>query len=75
VKSERLAGLKWIARRRGYKPGWAAQQFRNWHGVWPANGMNPAARAPSQEVTNWVKSQQIRWAKSQVKRQGLSDVA
>jgi phage/plasmid primase-like uncharacterized protein len=67
VKSERLAGLKWIARQRGYKPGWAAQQFRNWHGVWPANGMNPAARAPSQEVTNWVKSQQIRWAKSQAR--------
>ncbi len=47
LKTERLAGLKWIAMQRGYKPGWAAQQFRNWHGVWPANGMNPTPRAPS----------------------------
>ena len=37
--------------------------------------MNPTPRAPSLEVTNWVKSQQIRWAKAQAKLRSMSDVA
>lgn len=68
VKLQRLSGLLWIARERGYKPGWAAQQFRQWHGVWPANGLRPEPKPPSFEVSGWVKAQQIRWSKSQAKR-------
>ncbi len=66
TKRQRLAGLKWIAMTRGYKPGWPAQQFRQWHGTWPPNGMNPAPEAPTAEVSNWVRSRQIAYAKRRV---------
>jgi DNA repair protein RadD len=71
-KQRRLAELRWIAADRGYKPGWAAQKFKTWHGTWPPNGMDPAPIPPSREVINWVKSQQIRWAKAQEKIRGAA---
>lgn len=64
VKLQRLSGLLWIARERGYKPGWAAQKYRAWTGAWPANGMSPEPAPPTQEVSNFVRASQIRWAKS-----------
>lgn len=68
VKEQRFAGLLWIARERGYKPGWAFHKYREWHGVAPANGMTPTPVPPSVEVGNYVLASQIRWSKSQQKR-------
>lgn len=63
-KERRYAGLLWIAQQRGYKPGWAYHKYAEWHGVHPPSGMKPAPEAPSLEVTGWVKSRQIAYAKS-----------
>lgn len=65
AREARLAGLLWIARERGYKSGWAARKYQEWHGCWPANGMHPEPIPPTLEVSNYVKAAQIRWAKSQ----------
>lgn len=60
-----MAQLKWIVRERGYKNGWAANQYRQKFGVWPRS--DPAPMPPTPEVINWVKSRQIAYAKSRGK--------
>lgn len=55
--------LSWIARDSGYRSGWVANQYRAKFGVWP-RGMVDRCTTPSPEVSNWVKSQRIRYAKS-----------
>ena len=80
VKTERLAGLKWIGTERGYKPGWAAQQFRNGTGSGRPNGMDPAPSPPSLEVSNWIKAQtnplgQVAGQSSECVRCGMSGLA
>ncbi|MET0014471.1 MAG: DEAD/DEAH box helicase [Sedimenticola sp.] len=57
--------LKWIQKKRGYKSGWASNQYRQKFGVWPND---PEIRyslehEPSQETLNWVKSRQIAYSK------------
>jgi superfamily II DNA or RNA helicase len=60
-----LSGLKWIAMTKGYKPGWASNQFREKFKVWPDRSIeHTRATSPSPEVLNWVKSRQIAYAKS-----------
>lgn len=54
-----------IARRQGYKDGWVAHKMKEKFGVWP-RGLSPIATEPSREVLNWVRSRNIRWAKSRV---------
>jgi superfamily II DNA or RNA helicase len=61
-----LAELKAYAAMRGYKPGWAANQYRDRLKVWPDNriaGVTPASRI-SDDTRGWIKSRQIAWAKS-----------
>jgi superfamily II DNA or RNA helicase len=69
VKQHWYGALIWIAKERHYKPGWAARKYHDKFGVWPANSMPERAEAPSTQVRNWVKSQQIAWAKGQQKGQ------
>lgn len=64
VKMDWFAMLRWVAFDRGYKPGWAAQQYRKRFGAWPPNGAEPLPKAPSLEVTSWVRSRQIAYAKA-----------
>lgn len=60
-----LAGLKFYAIERGYKPGWAANQYRNKFKVWPAHEIEHVApRPPTMEIKQWIRSGQIRWALS-----------
>lgn len=59
-----LAELAGIACERGYKPGWAAMQFKTKFGSWPKGMDDVQPVPPSMPVLKWVKSQQIRWAKS-----------
>jgi superfamily II DNA or RNA helicase len=51
-----------IERARGYKRGWAANQYRNKFGAWP-RGLNEVSAEPGGEVLNFVKSRLIAFAK------------
>lgn len=66
-KADFFAQLKSYARTKFYKTGWAAQKYRDKFGEWPNDPR--IKHAPSQEptpaVVSWIKSTQIRWAKSQ----------
>ena len=55
-----------VCRAKGYRPGWAANQYREFFGVWPRS-LRDVEAAPSTEVLNWLKSQRIRFAKGQQK--------
>ncbi len=56
--------LLWIARDRGYKPGWAAHKFKNRFGVWPPRTMaEPMPPLPA--TKRWVLSELIAFRKSQ----------
>jgi DNA repair protein RadD len=64
-----MAGLRTYANDRGYKPGWAANQYRERFGVWPNDPrVNEVPAGPvTLETANWIKSQLIRYAKSKQK--------
>jgi DNA repair protein RadD len=56
------SGLLWYGNSRGYKPGWAAVQYKNAFGAWPDSlAKHPAP--PSGELHQWIKSRQIAFAK------------
>jgi DNA repair protein RadD len=57
------AMLAHIAQERGYKPGWAAYQFKEKFGHWPQM-RSIAPLEPSHEVRSWVRSRQIAYAKA-----------
>jgi DNA repair protein RadD len=57
------AGLAWIADSKGYKPGWVGNQFKTRFGHYPiARYVEP--RQPTVEISNWVRSRQIAFAKA-----------
>jgi superfamily II DNA or RNA helicase len=55
-----------IADRSGYKTGWAAHKFKERFGEWPGD-RNMPMYPPTPEVTSWVRSRQIAYAKSKEK--------
>lgn len=61
------SGLKWICNKRGYNPGWAANKYKAKFGVWPSR-LEEVAHPPTNDIVRWVKSQNIRWAKSPMRR-------
>lgn len=63
ARASLYAQLLWIARERGYKPGWAAHKYKERVGTWP-NGMAPEPEPPTPELQRWVKSRMIAWAKA-----------
>ena len=52
-----------IAAQRGYKPGWAAVNYKEKFHVWPAYGATPEPIPPTPEVYAWVRSRLIAYAK------------
>jgi superfamily II DNA or RNA helicase len=61
------AELRAVQRERGYKPGWAAHQYKNRFGAFPPWAWNDAPTVtPSAATLSWIKSEQIafykRWA-------------
>jgi hypothetical protein len=58
-----------IQRQKGYKDGWAANQYRAKFSVWPAmvHLHDVALDFPSPEVSSWVKHRMIKWAKSRAR--------
>ena len=68
-KSDRHTKQRWysmltsIARQRGYREGWVANQYRAKFGVWP-QGLVLIEVPPDSEVLNWVRHRMIKFAKS-----------
>lgn len=57
------------AQGKGYKQGWASNQFRERTGVWPNYYKGtPPAQSVSAQTMNWIKSRQIAYAKGRAKR-------
>jgi DNA repair protein RadD len=55
--------LLWIARERGYKPGWAAHMYKKRFGAWPR--WRHATPKPASAATRaWVRSRDIAYAKA-----------
>ena len=55
-KREIFGGLKWIARERGYKPGWAAHAYRSITGVWPNKYKDAEPVKPSADIIEFVEN-------------------
>lgn len=52
------------AQDKGYKPGWAANKYREKFGVWPNKMSHVEAAECSFETSQWIRSRNIAWAKS-----------
>lgn len=63
-------GLLFIAQEKNYKPGWAANKYREKFKVWPNDFRQTEAAEPTPEVRSWVKSRQIAYAKGRAKADG-----
>jgi DNA repair protein RadD len=64
------SGLLWYGQTRGYKPGWAAVQYKNAFGAWPVSlAKQPAP--PSGELQQWIKSRQIAFAKGRANAENI----
>jgi hypothetical protein len=69
VKKERLqkseeqafySGLIDFGQRRGFKPGWAANKFKERFGVFPRK-LNPVPMSPRKAVIEFIKESQRKW--------------
>jgi len=56
--------LEHIRRQNGYSYGWQSHKFREKFGVWPNRYKEFGPIEPDQAVLNWIKYQNIKWAKS-----------
>jgi DNA repair protein RadD len=55
--------LAWIARERGYKPGWISHKYREKFGVWPKiSAVDPAP--PDVATRAWIRAGQIAFTKA-----------
>ena len=62
-KQDFYAQLRFLQNRYGYKDGWVAWKFKERFGVWP-RGLEDIEKEPSPALMGWIRSQQIRYAKS-----------
>ena len=67
-KQSFYSGLLGYADDKGYKQGWASNKYREKFGVWP-NAMTRIATEPNQEVMNYIKHCNIKFAKSRNKQE------
>ena len=62
--------LMTYADEKNYKDGWIARKYKDFFGVWPNHVKKSAEPKPiSQHTAGWIKSEIIRFAKSQQKKQ------
>jgi superfamily II DNA or RNA helicase len=63
--------LRHYAEAHGYAQGWAAQKYRQATGHWPSAETKFAVmKAPCWELSNWIRSRQIAYAKMRAKSEG-----
>lgn len=74
TKQRWYSQLLGVAEDRGYKRGWAANQYREKWGVWP-RGLIEEAAEPQAEVLSWTRSRMIAYAKRREKAAKPSEVA
>ncbi len=67
AKQHVFSQLLFIERQRGYRHGWAANQYRSIFDVWP-RGLNEVTATPSQEILNKVRANQIAYSKRKESR-------
>jgi DNA repair protein RadD len=65
-----LGMLTTIGQERGYKPGWAAANYKTKFGSWPPYGVAVMPLRPTAEALAWVRSRAIAFAKSKNKLRG-----
>ncbi len=63
TKQDAYSQLMYIADDRGYKPGWAANKYREIFEVWP-RGLKDSKVEPGNAILNFVKSKAIGYGKS-----------
>ena len=63
-----FGGLKGYAMKHRYNPGWASHKYKEKYGVWPNKYKNAKPTEPNQEVLNFIRYTQIKWAKSKKSR-------
>lgn len=70
------AELKGYGISKGYKPGWAAMKYRDRLKVWPRGSVEdvPATSQMSAATMQWIRSQNIAWAKSKQKQGAVEQV-
>jgi DNA repair protein RadD len=64
------SALIWYGKTRGYKPGWAAMQYRNAFGNWP-DGLGKWPMEPSGPQSQWIKSRLIAFAKGRANAENI----
>jgi DNA repair protein RadD len=64
------SGLLWYGQRQGYKPGWAAMQYRNAFGKWP-DGLVKTPLPATNDQIQWIKSRQIAFAKGRANAENI----
>jgi DNA repair protein RadD len=64
------SGLLWYGQRHGYKPGWAAMQYRNAFGRWPDDLVKTPLPATNDQI-QWIKSRQIAFAKGRANAENI----
>lgn len=62
-KAAFYGGLLHYAQSKGYKQGWAANQYRENFGVWPNAYRHVQPCEPNESVKGWIRHQNIKWAK------------
>jgi superfamily II DNA or RNA helicase len=68
-KASFYAELRWYAQHKGYRDGWAANQYRERIGTWPANEMKHAVPVyPRASTLSWIKHRMIAYAKGKAKQ-------
>jgi superfamily II DNA or RNA helicase len=67
VNQEFYSEILFYAKMRGYKEGWAAHKYKEKFGVFP-RGLHTTPKPTSHKTAGWIKSRNIAWAKSQVKK-------
>lgn len=63
-KQDSYAQLLQYARSKGYSKGWIAHKYKELYDCWPKGMDSVQAKVPSDIMLNWIKYQNIKWAKS-----------
>jgi len=71
TKQEVYSMLLWVQKDRDYSPKYAKAKFFDRYAEWPRN-LSERAMAPDASFLNWLRSQNIRYAKGQAKREARS---
>lgn len=66
-KDRWYSNLLFLAKERGYSPGWAAHNYRKRFGVWPRNISVKEITAVDHDIKNWITGQNIRFFKGREK--------